>query len=98
MPGIMADGMQPYLETIEHLNVIQERPFVEENCTMFVERAFGKRRMFADSPTGRSLAAYSRDSEQQDALRVNKRRGDCVCYTGFTTTETTRQNEPGRGS
>ena len=43
------------LETIEHLNVIQERPFVEENCTMFVERAFGKRRMFADSPTGRLL-------------------------------------------
>jgi len=33
------------LETIEHLNVIRERPFVEENCTMFVERAFGKRRM-----------------------------------------------------
>jgi hypothetical protein len=55
VPGIMADGMQPYLETIEHLNVIQERPFVEENCTMFVERAVGKRRMFADSPTGRLL-------------------------------------------
>jgi len=43
------------LETIEYLNVIPERPFVDENCTMFVERAFGKRRMFADSPTGRLL-------------------------------------------
>jgi hypothetical protein len=43
------------LEIVGHLNVIRECPFVEENSTMFVERAFGKRRMVADSPTGRSL-------------------------------------------
>jgi len=36
--------------TIRRLNVIEGRPFVGEDCTAFVERAFGGQRMFADSP------------------------------------------------
>jgi hypothetical protein len=37
-------------ETIENLNAIEGHPFVGEDCTAFVERAFGGRRLFADSP------------------------------------------------
>jgi hypothetical protein len=33
------------------LNRIEGRPFFGEDCTGLVERAFGKRRLFADSPT-----------------------------------------------
>jgi hypothetical protein len=40
-------------ETINYLNQVQGRAFLGEDCTVFVERAFGKRRLFADSPTGR---------------------------------------------
>jgi hypothetical protein len=42
-------------ETIEYLNNIPPKPFIKEDCTMLVERAFGKRRMFADSPTARTI-------------------------------------------
>src|SRR6516164_504175 len=38
-------------EAIEFLNRIEGRPFFGEDCTGLVERAFGKRRLFADSPT-----------------------------------------------
>ena len=38
-------------EVIEFLNRIEGRPFFGEDCTGLVERAFGKRRLFADSPT-----------------------------------------------
>jgi hypothetical protein len=37
-------------ETIARLNTIEGHPFVGEDCTQFVERAFGGRRLFADSP------------------------------------------------
>ena len=37
-------------ETLAHLNSIQGHPFVGEDCTEFIERAFGRRRLFADSP------------------------------------------------
>ena len=37
-------------DTVLRLNSIEGRPFVTEDCTGFVERAFGGRRMFADSP------------------------------------------------
>lgn len=37
------------VETVERLNAIEGRPFVGEDCTAFIERAFG-RRLFADSP------------------------------------------------
>ena len=38
-------------EVIEFLNQLEGRPFFGEDCTSLVERAFGKRRLFADSPT-----------------------------------------------
>ena len=37
-------------DAVRSLNRIQGHPFVGEDCTAFVERAFGGRRMFADSP------------------------------------------------
>ncbi|GAC1319530.1 MAG: hypothetical protein NVSMB2_14910 [Chloroflexota bacterium] len=37
-------------ETVKHLNAIQGHPFVGEDCTEFIERAFSGRRLFADSP------------------------------------------------
>jgi hypothetical protein len=42
-------------EVVEFLNSIEGRPFFGEDCTMLIERAFGKRRLFADSPTARAL-------------------------------------------
>jgi hypothetical protein len=41
--------------TIDRLNAIQGHPFVGEDCTAFIERAFGRRRLFADSPMLRWL-------------------------------------------
>ena len=38
-------------EVIEFLNRIEGHPYFGEDCTGLVERAFGKRRLFADSPT-----------------------------------------------
>jgi hypothetical protein len=42
-------------ETVRYLNTIPPKPFIREDCTKLVERAFGKRRMFADSPTARAI-------------------------------------------
>jgi hypothetical protein len=42
-------------EVVAFLNSIQGRPFFGEDCTMLIERAFGKRRLFADSPTAGAL-------------------------------------------
>jgi hypothetical protein len=42
-------------EALEFLNGIQGRPYVSEDCPSFVERAFGRRRLFAHSPTVRWL-------------------------------------------
>jgi hypothetical protein len=42
-------------EVVAFLNNIQGRPFFGEDCTMLIERAFGKRRLFADSPTASIL-------------------------------------------
>lgn len=36
--------------TVKNLNTIQGHPFVGEDCTEFIERAFDGRRLFADSP------------------------------------------------
>jgi hypothetical protein len=41
--------------TIDFLNMVSVRPFFDEDCTTMVERAFGKRRMFADSPAARTV-------------------------------------------
>jgi len=38
-------------EVVEFLNRIEGHPYFGEDCTGLVERAFGKRRLFADSPT-----------------------------------------------
>lgn len=40
---------------VEYLNAVSGRPFFGEDCTEFIERAFGGRRLFGDSPTARSL-------------------------------------------
>jgi len=42
-------------ETVERLNSIVGHPFVGEDCTAFVERAFDGRRLFADSPVLQAL-------------------------------------------
>jgi hypothetical protein len=42
-------------EVVEFLNRIEGRPFFGEDCTTLIERAFGKRRLFADSPTAQAL-------------------------------------------
>jgi hypothetical protein len=47
-------------EAIERLNSIQGHPFFGEDCTAFIERAFGRRRLFADSPLLRSLGIGAR--------------------------------------
>jgi hypothetical protein len=47
-------------ETINRLNAIPGHPFLGEDCTAFIERAFGGRRMFADSPLLRSFGIGAR--------------------------------------
>ena len=42
-------------EAVANLNAARGHAFVGEDCTMFIERMFGKRRLFGDSPTGRAL-------------------------------------------
>ncbi len=42
-------------QAIHALNTFQGHPFVDEDCTEFIERAFGNRRLFGDSPTGHAL-------------------------------------------
>ena len=41
--------------TLDFLNAVQGRPFFGEDCVGFIERAFGGRRLFGDSPTGLAL-------------------------------------------
>jgi hypothetical protein len=47
-------------EAIRRLNAIEGHPFVGEDCTAFIERAFGGRRIFADSPLLRALGIGAR--------------------------------------
>ena len=47
-------------ETLQRLNAIEGHRFVGEDCTAFVERAFGARRLFADSPVLRSIGVDAR--------------------------------------
>jgi hypothetical protein len=42
-------------QAVANLNAIEGRPFVGEDCTAFIERAFGGPRLFADSPLLRAL-------------------------------------------
>ena len=46
--------------TVDGLNSIQGHPFLGEDCTALVERAFGGRRLFADSPLLRRLGIAAR--------------------------------------
>ena len=55
-------------EVVEFLNRIEGRPFFGEDCTMLIERAFGKRRLFADSPTARALGFGMRVGDPALAL------------------------------
>jgi hypothetical protein len=55
-------------EVVEFLNSIEGRPFFGEDCTMLVERAFGKRRLFADSPTAQKLGFGMRVGDPALAL------------------------------
>ena len=47
-------------ETVRRLNTVEGHPFMGEDCTAFIERAFGSRRMFADSPLLRSFGIGAR--------------------------------------
>jgi hypothetical protein len=46
---------QAVAQTVQSLNDIEGHPFIGEDCTAFIERAFGNRRLFADSPLLRAL-------------------------------------------
>ncbi len=53
-------GQAALAETLARLNRITGQPFMGEDCTAFIERAFGGRRMFADSPLLRSFGIGAR--------------------------------------
>ncbi len=55
--GIDEDDVEA---TVARLNRIEGRPFVGEDCTAFIERAFAGKRLFADSPLLRSLGVPAR--------------------------------------
>ena len=55
-------------DVVAFLNQIQGRPFFGEDCTTFIERAFGKRRMFGDSPTAQALGFGMRVGDPALAL------------------------------
>jgi hypothetical protein len=55
-------------EAVRFLNSIRGRPFFDEDCTMLIERAFGKRRLFADSPTAKTLGFGMRVGDPALAL------------------------------
>jgi hypothetical protein len=55
-------------EVVVFLNAIQGRPFFGEDCTTFIERAFGKRRLFGDSPSAQALGFGMRVGDPALAL------------------------------
>jgi hypothetical protein len=55
-------------DVVTFLNQIEGRPFFGEDCTTFIERAFGKRRMFGDSPTAQALGFGMRVGDPALAL------------------------------
>jgi hypothetical protein len=75
-------------ETIDGLNQIEGHPFIGEDCTAFVERAFGNRRLFADSPVLRSLGFNVRVGDpalpllRQDA-RLDQRTSRLLQFDGI---------------
>jgi hypothetical protein len=55
-------------EAVSFLNQIEGRPFFGEDCTTFIERTFGKRRLFGDSPTAQALGFGMRVGDPALAL------------------------------
>jgi hypothetical protein len=53
---------------VDFLNNIHGRPFFGEDCTTLIERAFGKRRLFGDSPTAGALGFGMRVGDPALAL------------------------------
>jgi hypothetical protein len=63
-------------EAVERLDRMEGRPFLDEDCVAFVERAFGGRRLFADSPLFRRLGLNVRVADPAlPLLRPNARLG-----------------------
>ncbi|MBV9171285.1 MAG: hypothetical protein JOZ81_14505 [Chloroflexi bacterium] len=62
LPGPAFRGVtdQVVEQTTQRLNMIEGQPFMGEDCTAFIERAFGRRRVFADSPVLRLLRIAAR--------------------------------------
>ena len=63
-------------QVVEFLNSIRGRPFFGEDCTTLIERAFGRRRLFADSPTAQALGFGMRVGDPALALLKPKVRLD----------------------
>lgn len=59
-PGFRPVEDSAVTQTVDNLNKIQGHPFIGEDCTAFIERAFAGRRMFADSPLLRSFGIGAR--------------------------------------
>jgi hypothetical protein len=68
--------------TLATLNSIEGQPFLGEDCTAFIERAFGGMRLFADSPLLRwfgvgvrigdpALPLLRRDADLQEPARTS---------------------------
>ena len=57
VPGTAFRGIDDaaVAEAVATLNTVQGHAFMGEDCTMFIERVFGGRRLFGDSPTGQAL-------------------------------------------
>ena len=57
MPATAFRGIDDAIvaEALVNLNTVRGHAFVGEDCTMFVERVFGGKRLFGDSPTGQAL-------------------------------------------
>jgi hypothetical protein len=56
-------------ETAARLNAIEGHPFMGEDCTAFIERAFGGRRLFADSPLLRTMGIGARIGDPAGSTR-----------------------------
>jgi hypothetical protein len=88
-------------EVVAFLNRIQGRPFFGEDCTTFIERAFGKRRLFGDSPTAHALGIGMRVGDPALALlKPNARldwHAECLLRADFLRAlpdPTTQWNSP----
>jgi hypothetical protein len=70
-------------QAVEYLNGVPGRPFFGEDCTMLIERAFSKRRLFADSPTARALGFGMRVGDPCVSATEARCAARCGCGTPF---------------